>query len=88
MARCFSASISAAARVAHPLQLLAGGGDVRFAGLLGHLLGAGEDLVRLAAGLGEGGEPLLLRALAVAPGLLGVLEALLDALAARRRASR
>ena len=63
---------------AHPLELLAGRGDVRVAGLLGDLLGAGQDLVRLAARLGQGGEPLLLRALAILASLLGVLEALLD----------
>ena len=50
---------------AHPLELLAGRGDVRVAGLLGDLLGARQDVVRLAARLGEGRQALLLRALAV-----------------------
>ena len=64
--------------VAQALELLAGRGDVRVARLLGDLLGAGQDLVRLAASLGERGDALLFRVLAVAPGLFGVLEALLD----------
>ena len=67
---------------AHALELLAGGGDVRVARLLGDLLGADQDVVRLAAGLRQGGDPLGLGALAVATGLLGVLEALLDPLLA------
>ena len=67
---------------AHPLELLAGRGDVRVARLLGDLLGARQDVVRLAARLGQGGDPLGLGALAVATGLLGVLEALLDPLLA------
>ena len=54
----------------------------RVAGLLGDLLGAGQDVVRLAARLGERGDALRLGALAVAAGLLGVLEALLDPLLA------
>jgi len=41
-------------------------------------LGARQDLVRLAARLGQGGKPLLLCALAILASLLGVLEALLD----------
>ena len=65
--------------VAHPVELVAGRGDVRVARLLGDLLGAGQDVVRLAAGLGQGRDALRFRALAVAARLLGVLEALLDA---------
>src|SRR5207248_2830586 len=61
-----------------PLQLLSGRGDVRVASLLGHLLGARQDVVRLAPRLCERREPLLLRVLAVGPGLLRVLQAPLD----------
>ena len=63
---------------AHPLELLAGRGDVRVTRLLGDLLGTGQDLVRLAARLAERGDALRLRVLAIPAGLLGVLEALLD----------
>ena len=51
MARVFSASISRGGPDAQALELLAGRGDIRVARLLGDLLGAGQDLVRLAAGL-------------------------------------
>ena len=64
--------------VAHPVELVAGRGDVGVAGLLGDLLGARQDVVRLAAGLGQGRDALRFRALAVAARLLGVLEPLLD----------
>ena len=57
-------------------------GDVLLARLGGALLGAVDDLVRLPAGLLQGGEPLLLGGLPVATGLLGVLQSLLDALPA------
>ena len=72
---------------AQALELLARRGDVRVTRLLGDLLGAGQDLVRLAASLGERGDALLLRVLAIAPRLLGVLEALLDRGPCARRAS-
>ena len=78
MARVFSASISPARLDAQALELLAGRGDVRVTRLLGDLLGAGQDLVRLAASLGQRGDALRFRVLPIAPGLLGVLEALLD----------
>src|SRR4029079_933950 len=48
---------------AQALELLAGGRDVRVTGLLGDLLGAGQDLVRLTASLGQCRDPLLLRVL-------------------------
>ena len=63
---------------AQALELLAGRGDIRVARLLGDLLGAGQDLVRLAAGLAERGDALRLRVLAIAARLFGVLETLLD----------
>ena len=63
---------------AQALELLAGRRDVRVARLLGDLLGAGQDLVRLTAGLAKGGDALRLRVLALAARLLGVLETLLD----------
>src|SRR5215204_4557169 len=63
---------------AHPLELLPGRGDVRIACLLGDLLGTGQDVIRLAARLAEGGHALGLRVLAIAAGLLGVLESLFD----------
>ena len=44
---------------AQALELLAGRGDVRVTRLLGDLLGAGQDLVRLATSLGERGDALL-----------------------------
>src|SRR5258705_2658974 len=67
---------------AHPLELLARCRDVGVARLLGNLLGARQDVVRLATRLGEGRQALLLRGLAVVLRLLGVAQALLDALAA------
>ena len=78
MARAFSASISAAARCAQPLELFLGRGDVRVARLLGDLLGARQDLVRLTTSLGEGRDALGFGVLPIAPGLFGVLEPLLD----------
>ena len=78
IARVFSASISRGRPDAQALELLAGRGDIRVARLLGDLLGAGQDLVRLAAGLAERGDALRLRVLAIAARLFGVLETLLD----------
>ena len=76
IARTFSASISRGGPDAHPLQLLLGRRDVRVAGLLGDLLGAGQDVVRLATRLAEGRDPFSFRVLAIATSLLGVLKAL------------
>ena len=59
-------------------DLLAGGGNLLLAGLRRDLLGTIEDVVGLAPGLLERGLPLLLRRFTVAPGLLGVLQPLLD----------
>ena len=87
MARCFSRLDLGRGALLHAGQLLAGGRDVLLARLRRDLLGAVDDLVRLAAGLLEGGQPLLLGGLAVAAGLLGVLEALLDPGAPGRRGS-
>ena len=64
--------------LAQPGDLVTGRGDVLLASLGRDLLGAGEDLVGLAAGLGDRGLSLLLGGLAVAARLLGVLQALLD----------
>ena len=69
---------------AQALELLLGRGDVGVTRLLRDLLGARQDLVRLPASLGQGRDALRLRVLAIAPGLLRVLEALLDALLAVR----
>ena len=77
-ARWRSASISVRRALAQPGDLVAGRGDVLLPSLGRDLLGAGEDLVGLAAGLGDRGLSLLLGGLAVAARLLGVLEALLD----------
>ena len=73
--------------LAQPLELLAGRGDVRVARLLGDLLGAGQDVVRLATGLAERGDALRLGALAVAARLLGVLAAPARSAPCGRRAS-
>ena len=72
IARCFSASISAAARSRIRSSSSRVAAMSRVARLLGDLLGARQDLVRLAARLGERGQPLGLGALAVLPRLLGV----------------
>ena len=58
----FSASISLVARSRRRSSSSRGRGDVCVARLLGDLLGAGQDLVRLAASLAEGGQALLLGA--------------------------
>ena len=73
--------------LAQPLELGPRRGDVRVARLLGDLLGAGQDVVRLAAGLLERREALGLRGLAVAARLLGVAPGPARSAAAARSAS-
>ena len=63
---------------AQPLELFAGRRDVRVAGLLGHLLGAVDDLLRLAPGLGDRLGPFGGRRLALEARRFGVRQTLLD----------
>ena len=74
--------MSATALLAQPLDLGLGVGDALLADLVRRPLGARHDVAGLAASLGQDGLALVGRRLAVAPGGVGVLEPLLDALAA------
>jgi hypothetical protein len=61
-----------------PFELGLGRRNVGVASVLGDLLGARQDVVRLASGFLEGGDALRFRALAVATCLFGVPQPLLD----------
>ena len=63
---------------AQPLELLAGRGDVRVAGLLGDLLGAVDDLLRLAPGDGDRLGPFGRGRFALDARRFGVRQTLLD----------